>query len=80
MGKKRPTPEQIVTLLRQIEVATSQGKSIAVACREAEISDQSHARRAVERRDLLQPQVSIGADRAMAPTPQHNPPALRARL
>ena len=40
MGKKRPIPERIVTLLRQIEVATSQGKSIAAACREAEISDQ----------------------------------------
>ncbi len=37
MPKKRPTPEQIVLLLRQIEVATSQGKSIAIACREAGI-------------------------------------------
>jgi putative transposase len=44
MGKKRPTPEQIVTLLRQIEVATSQGKSVAIACREAGISDQSYYR------------------------------------
>jgi hypothetical protein len=38
MGKKRPGPEQIVTLLRQIEVATSHGKSISIACREVEIS------------------------------------------
>ena len=44
MPKKRPSPEQIVTLLRQIEVATSQGKSVAVACREAAISDQSYYR------------------------------------
>jgi transposase-like protein len=44
MRKKRPTPEQIVTLLRQIEVATSQGKSIAIACRDAGISDQSYYR------------------------------------
>ena len=44
MRKKRPTPEQIVLLLRQIEVATSQGKSIAIACREAGISDQSYYR------------------------------------
>jgi hypothetical protein len=35
MAKKRFSPEQIVTLLRQIEVATAQGKSIGVACREA---------------------------------------------
>jgi putative transposase len=41
MPKKRPSPEPIVKLLRQIEIATSQGKSVAIACREAEISDQS---------------------------------------
>ena len=33
-----------MTLLRQIEVATSSGKSVAIACREAEISDQSYYR------------------------------------
>jgi transposase-like protein len=33
-----------VLLLRQIEVATAQGKSIPVACREAGISDQSFYR------------------------------------
>jgi transposase-like protein len=46
LRKKRPTPEQIVLLLRQIEVSTSQGKSIAIAiaCREAGISDQSYYR------------------------------------
>jgi transposase-like protein len=44
MPKKRPTPEQIVTLLRQIEVATSQGKAVSIACREAGISDQSYYR------------------------------------
>jgi len=44
MAKKRRSPEQIVTLLRQIEVATASGKSVAIACREAEISDQSYYR------------------------------------
>jgi transposase-like protein len=44
MAKKRFGPEQIVMLLRQIEVATAQGKSIRVACREAGISDQSFYR------------------------------------
>jgi putative transposase len=44
MAKKRFGPEQIVTLLRQIEVATSQGKSVGVACREAGIADQSYYR------------------------------------
>jgi transposase-like protein len=44
MPKKRFSAEQIVMLLRQIDVATAQGKSISVACREAEISDQSFYR------------------------------------
>jgi transposase-like protein len=44
MAKKRFSAEQIVMLLRQIEVATAQGKSIPVACREAGISDQSFYR------------------------------------
>ncbi len=44
MPKKRFSPEQIVTLLRQIEVATAQGKAISIACREAGISDQSYFR------------------------------------
>ena len=44
MPKKRFGAEQIVALLRQIEVATSSGKSIAIACREAGISDQSYFR------------------------------------
>jgi transposase-like protein len=44
MPKKRFSAEQIVTVLRQIEVATAQGKTIALACREAGISDQSYFR------------------------------------
>jgi transposase InsO family protein len=42
MPKKRFSAEQIVALLRQIEVGTSQGKSISIACREAGTSDQSY--------------------------------------
>jgi hypothetical protein len=33
-GKKH-TPEQIVSLLRQIEVAVANGKTTAIACRKA---------------------------------------------
>jgi putative transposase len=43
MPKKRFNAEQIVTLLRQIEVAMGQGKSTPIACREAGISEQSYA-------------------------------------
>ena len=41
MPKKRMSAEQIVVLLRQIEVQTGQGKTIQAACREAGISDKS---------------------------------------
>jgi putative transposase len=44
MPKKRFSAEQIVTLLRQIEVAMGQGKSTQVACRNAGISGQSFCR------------------------------------
>ena len=38
MPKKRFSAEQIVTLLRQIEVSIAQGKSAPLACRDAGIS------------------------------------------
>ena len=43
MLKKRFSAEQIVALLRQIEVSISQGKSTPEACRAAEISQQNYA-------------------------------------
>jgi len=43
MPKKRFGAEQIVTLLRQIEVLMAQGKSLPEACREAGISQQNFA-------------------------------------
>jgi len=43
MPKKRFSAEQIVTLLRQIEVSMAQGKSAPEACRNAGISQQSYA-------------------------------------
>jgi hypothetical protein len=42
-GKKH-TPEQVVNLLRQIEVAVANGKSTAVACKEDEITEQTYYR------------------------------------
>ncbi|MFB0493737.1 putative transposase [Methylobacterium sp. OAE515] len=41
---QRPSAEQVVLMLRQIEVQTAQGKSIAVACKEADVSEQSDSR------------------------------------
>ena len=41
MARKRLAAEQIVTKLRQIEVLQAQGKTIAVACKEAGTTEQS---------------------------------------
>ncbi|MBM1174543.1 hypothetical protein [Microvirga arabica] len=41
MPKKRFSSEQIIAKLRQIEVHLAQGKSTALACKEAGISKQS---------------------------------------
>ncbi len=44
MPKKRFSSEQIIAKLRQIEVQLAQGKSIALACKDATISEQSYFR------------------------------------
>jgi putative transposase len=44
MPKKRFSPEQMIATLRQIEVQLAQGKSIALACKDAAISEQSYFR------------------------------------
>jgi len=43
MPKKRFSAEQIVTLLRQIEVSIAQGKLAPITCRDAGISLQNYA-------------------------------------
>jgi len=42
-GKKH-TPEQIVSLLRQIEVGVANGKTTGLACKEASITEQTYYR------------------------------------
>jgi putative transposase len=41
---QKTSAEKVVLKLRQIEVQTAQGKSLALACKEAEISEQSYYR------------------------------------
>ena len=41
---QQSSEEQVVLKLRQIEVQTAQGRSVAVACTEAEVSEQSDDR------------------------------------
>ena len=38
---RKVSPEQIVVTLRQIEVQLAQGQSLALACKDAGISEQS---------------------------------------
>jgi hypothetical protein len=56
-GKKH-TAERVVNLLRQIEVSVANGKSTALACREAAITEQTYYRRRKEYGAL---KVVIGA-------------------
>jgi putative transposase len=44
MAKKRMKPEQVVTLLRQIEVAVANGKTTPQACKDAEVTEQTYYR------------------------------------
>ena len=44
MPKNVFTPEQIVTKLKQVEVLMSQGKQVALACKEVGVSDKSYYR------------------------------------
>ncbi len=44
MGKRGLGAEQIVSKLRQIEVLLAQGKSAALACKDAGVSQQSYYR------------------------------------
>jgi putative transposase len=41
---KRHTPEQIVNVLRQIEVAIANGKTTPAACKEAGLTEQTYYR------------------------------------
>ena len=44
MARRRHTSEQIIHLLRQAEVALASGKTVEMACRELEISEQTYYR------------------------------------
>ena len=44
MAKRRYTAEEIVTVLRQVEVAIASGKTTPQACGESEITEQTYYR------------------------------------
>ena len=44
MGRKRHTPEQIITALREAEVGLARGKSVKLMSRELGITEQTYYR------------------------------------
>ncbi len=44
MGRKRPTPEQIITAVREAEVGLACGKSVKLISRELGITEQTYYR------------------------------------
>ena len=44
MGRKRPTPEQIITALREAEVGLARGKSVKLMSRALGITEQTYYR------------------------------------
>ena len=42
MSKKRHTPEQIISKLREAEVLLSQGQIVPVDCKRIEVSEQNY--------------------------------------
>ena len=44
MGRKRHTPEQIITVLREAEVGLARGKSVKLISRELGITEQTYYR------------------------------------
>jgi putative transposase len=40
--RKKHSPEQVVNVLRQIEVSVANGKTTSVSCKEAEITEQTY--------------------------------------
>ena len=44
MSRKRYTPEQIISMLREAEVALSQGQTVGQVCRVVGVSEQSYYR------------------------------------
>ena len=47
MSRRRHTPEQIITALREAEVGLANGKTVGMVSRELGISEQTYYRRSV---------------------------------
>ena len=58
--KKAHGPEEIVTKLRQVEVLTGQGKTVAEAIRAIGVTEPTYYRGAVASAEVVEIPVSIG--------------------
>ncbi len=65
MSRKRPTAEEIVAKLRQVEVLTAQGRTVAEAIRSIGVTEATPGR-AAQRRDLLHAPGSQDHHRGLA--------------
>ncbi len=74
MPKKRSSSERIIAKLRQIEVQLAQGKSVALACKDAAISEQSSG---TEVRLRVEQHAPGGSSRLQPPTSRNAGPCLR---
>src|SRR5829696_1073005 len=74
MASKRHTPEQIVAKLRQVDVLTSQGTSVADAIRSIGVTEVTY-RRTAGRGDLLRPARGRDHHRELAQALQCGTPA-----
>ena len=75
MASKRHTPEQIVAKLRQVDVLTSQGTSVADAIRSIGVTEVTYPGRTAGRGDLLQPARGRDHHRELAQAFQCGTPA-----
>src|SRR5918995_5149337 len=79
MSRKRHTAEEIVAKLRQVEVLTAQGRTVAEALRSIGVTEVA-PRRAAPRRDRLYAPGGQDPHRGLASPRQHPSPPLIPRL
>ena len=79
MSRKGHRPEEIVAKLRQVEVLTAQGRSVAEAIRSIGVTEVTPGR-AAQRRGLLHAPGGQDHHRGLAQARQHDPSALVAGL
>ena len=72
MGRKRPTPEQIITALREAEVGLARGKSVKLMSRELGITEQTYSR--LHRGGHLQRHVQGDDRHELSGDPPSHPP------